>query len=125
MFMHPPEAHGGPVVVRFQTPSWTTATHRPAETNGDRWSHASRNPDGVSSKNLLPLGGGENSEHLPVFCDGPAGYLDPLPLLQQLYDRLIAERVLLVFLVDELLDGLLDALAGDVLVGHSPDARIE
>src|SRR3954463_6492605 len=79
----------------------------------------------MSSKNLLPLRGGENSEHLSIFCDGPASYLDPLPLLQELDDRLIAERVFLVFFVDELLDGLLDALAGDVLVGDAPDARIE
>jgi hypothetical protein len=51
--------------------------------------------------------------------------LDAVVLREDLHDRLIAERVLLVLAVDDLLDGLLDALRGDVLFGDAADRRVE
>src|SRR5258708_6776857 len=78
-----------------------------------------------ASKNLLPLRGGKDTEHLAVLCHRPTRDLYPFPLFQQLDDGLIAEGVLLVFFVDELLDRLLDALAGDVLVRDAADAGVE
>ena len=50
---------------------------------------------------------------------GTAGDLDVLVLGEDLDDGLVAHRVLLVLGLDDLLDRLLDALAGDVVVGRA------
>src|SRR5580698_5418335 len=82
-------------------------------------------PDWPRSEELLALARRENAQHLPVFGDGSSRDLNAVSLGEKLDDLLVGQGDRLVFLVDDLLDGLLDALACDVFVGHAPDGRVE
>src|SRR5882762_4674084 len=79
----------------------------------------------LESEKLLALGRREDAEHLAVLRHRAPSDLDSLLFFEHLDDGLIAEWVLLVLLVDDLLDGLLHALGRDVLVRHPSDRRIE
>src|SRR5690606_9829939 len=68
-----------------------------------------RPPCDASSEEPLALRRGEDPEELAVLGDRAPRDLDALGLLQHLDDLLIADRVRLVFLVDQLLDRLLHA----------------
>ncbi len=61
---------------------------------------------------------------LAVLGDRPPGDVDAF-LLQELDEPLITVRMSLVLEVDELLDALLDGLAGEVVAGGTADAGVE
>src|SRR3954468_8469685 len=77
------------------------------------------------SEEALALRRRQDPEHLAVLCHGAACDLDAFRLLQHLHDPLIGDGIRLVFVVDELLDRLLHALARDVLVRDPADAGVE
>src|SRR5687767_13253995 len=77
------------------------------------------------SEQLLAFARREDAEHLAVLRDRAARDLDAVLLRGDLDDRLIAQRVLLVLAVDDLLDRLLHALGGDVLLRDAADRRVE
>src|SRR5688572_5345429 len=78
-----------------------------------------------SLEQLLALARCEDAEHLAILRDRAPRDLDAVVLRENLHDRLIGERVLLVLGVDDLLDRLLHALGGDVLLGDATDGRVE
>src|ERR1700722_4817850 len=82
-------------------------------------------PDWPRSEELLALARRENAQHLSVFGDSSSRDLNAVSLGEKLDDLLVRQGDRLVFLVDDLLDGLLDALARDVFVGHASDGRVE
>src|SRR5262245_56503477 len=79
---------------------------------------------GPRSEVLLPLRRGEDAEHLAIFCHRTTGDDDPA-LAEDLDDALIGQRVRVVLLCDDLLDGLLDRLGREVLVGRTTDGGVE
>src|SRR5438552_9610667 len=80
--------------------------------------------NGTLSVNLLPFRRGQDTHQLAVFGDRPPGDVDLL-LAEQLGDVLVAERLLGVFLGNDLTDLLLDALGADLRALTAPQARGE
>src|SRR3989475_6827434 len=80
---------------------------------------------GARSEKPLALAGRQDSEHLPVFCDGASRDVDVLRA-EDLDDLLIAVGLVAGLAGDDLPDLVLDRLAGDVVTAvGARDRRVE